>query len=805
VVSEGTEWQLYTSISALASADTLLALQVSDHGASTAGTVHQVTAANAARAFAALSASVIIVQPSGDTSGAADWAAVQAALLSFGTLGSWSGGEGGIVLLAPGLFYISKTLIIPSGITLQGSGWATEIILVTNSGCDMIQFATNDSSSQATVLGVSASAIANAFYAKICDLALHGDAFSATTPAYFHGINITTFPVSTAAGGDPGFDPLPTIENVWIKACTGDGYYHENGRSGAFLKRVLVESCNGNAYSTGTDTTLVDCLAAFCGGGFYQNHSANVGTGCKAYNTYDWTWVSGASYVATELAVSGGVMYWCTSAVSGTTAPASDPTHWTVLSAATAPQATGYGYYWDENASEQCWSAVDAQDNSKGGYYFHGPLAGAINVFATSATDNFDNSQPAYNSANPNHNACVTFDGCSGVNMQLSSSKQTGNSVVICTLLNSPGSNTLIATTDGTEAAVFNGGTPTFALVNGIIQSSLSLDGNKVTSLANGTASTDGAAYGQTPAGGNTVTVAQGGTGQVTAGAAYNALSPMTTLGDSAYGGTSGAGTRLAGNTTATKKFLTQTGTGSVSAAPGWNAIAAGDVPSTLNATAFSANLTGQAGLLLTALASKTSAYTVNAATDFLIEGNAAGGSFNITLPDATTCAGQLFIVKQTDTSANTVAVLPHSGQTIDGNAAWDLGAYAALVVISDGTEFRAVLAYGATQNNQLDDGAGNMIVTGTLDLASAGKGLKVKEGSNAKQGTLTLNGTTAVVVSNNSVTANSRIFLTTQSPAGSGPGSPYVSARTAATSFSVKSTVASDTSTVAYFITEPG
>ena len=56
-------------------------------------------------------------------------------------------------------------------------------------------------------------------------------------------------------------------------------------------------------------------------------------------------------------------------------------------------------------------------------------------------------------------------------------------------------------------------------------------------------------------------------------------VNPMTTSGDTTYGGTSGAVTRLAGNTTSTKNFYTQTGTGSASAAPAWDTIAAGDVP----------------------------------------------------------------------------------------------------------------------------------------------------------------------------------------------------------------------------------
>lgn len=53
---------------------------------------------------------------------------------------------------------------------------------------------------------------------------------------------------------------------------------------------------------------------------------------------------------------------------------------------------------------------------------------------------------------------------------------------------------------------------------------------------------------------------------------------PMTTLGDVIYGAASGVATRLAGNTTTAKQYLSQTGTGTVSAAPSWSAIAGGDV-----------------------------------------------------------------------------------------------------------------------------------------------------------------------------------------------------------------------------------
>ena len=63
------------------------------------------------------------------------------------------------------------------------------------------------------------------------------------------------------------------------------------------------------------------------------------------------------------------------------------------------------------------------------------------------------------------------------------------------------------------------------------------------------------------------------------------------TLGDIVYGGAAGAWTLLSGNTTSTKKFLTQTGTGSASAAPTWSTIADGDVPATHSGSAHHTRL----------------------------------------------------------------------------------------------------------------------------------------------------------------------------------------------------------------------
>jgi hypothetical protein len=92
---------------------------------------------------------------------------------------------------------------------------------------------------------------------------------------------------------------------------------------------------------------------------------------------------------------------------------------------------------------------------------------------------------------------------------------------------------------------------------------------------------------------------------------------------------------------------------------------------------------------------------------------------------------------------------------------------------------------------------------TGNVSLQQPGAGISITEGANCKQGVVTLSGGSAVVT-NNKVTAYSRIQLTGQDDNGGSPGFLRVSARTPGTSFTITSSDAGDTSIVAYFITEP-
>lgn len=118
--------------------------------------------------------------------------------------------------------------------------------------------------------------------------------------------------------------------------------------------------------------------------------------------------------------------------------------------------------------------------------------------------------------------------------------------------------------------------------------------------------------------------------------------------------------------------------------------------------------------------------------------------------------------------------------------------------------EFRTATIGGTSTALALSIANDGSITANRSDILvnTAGKGLRVKEGSNAKQGTATLVAGT-VVVSNTSVTANSRILLTSQSDGGV-PGFLRISARTAATSFTILSSSNLDTSVVAYQIFEP-
>ncbi len=103
------------------------------------------------------------------------------------------------------------------------------------------------------------------------------------------------------------------------------------------------------------------------------------------------------------------------------------------------------------------------------------------------------------------------------------------------------------------------------------------------------------------------------------------------TLGDIVYSSASNTLAKLAGNTTTTKKFLVQTGTGSASAAPEWGTISGSDV---------SGNISGQAGSVANALTAGTyltagGTYDGSAARTFAVDATDANTASKVVARDS--------------------------------------------------------------------------------------------------------------------------------------------------------------------------
>lgn len=114
------------------------------------------------------------------------------------------------------------------------------------------------------------------------------------------------------------------------------------------------------------------------------------------------------------------------------------------------------------------------------------------------------------------------------------------------------------------------------------------------------------------PASGDQVLVYDADDGEcrrATLGNLENAASTITTLGDLLYGGAAGVETRLGGNASADKKFLSQKGTGTASAAPTWEAVASSMGITVDNAG--SAITTGLKGFLVVPYACKITGWSI--------------------------------------------------------------------------------------------------------------------------------------------------------------------------------------------------
>jgi hypothetical protein len=199
---------------------------------------------------------------------------------------------------------------------------------------------------------------------------------------------------------------------------------------------------------------------------------------------------------------------------------------------------------------------------------------------------------------------------------------------------------------------------------------------------------------------------------------------------------------------------------------------------------------------------------------------DATTGSCVITLPDAPG-DDTAMVVKMVATAAGHTVTVAASGTDV-----FDVAGGTATRVLSLLNQ-GLVLQYGAAagiwyvkaddlpladlDTRYLSSGGGNAvgsiaIIGGDLDIVTPGLGLAVAEGdgSDAKQGVVTLTTGGTTLVSNSAVGSSSRIFLTSQADGGT-PGWLRVSDRVPGTSFTITSSSSTDTSSVAYEIFEPG
>lgn len=190
-----------------------------------------------------------------------------------------------------------------------------------------------------------------------------------------------------------------------------------------------------------------------------------------------------------------------------------------------------------------------------------------------------------------------------------------------------------------------------------------------------------------------TLAITRGGTGASTKTAAFNALTPNTTLGDVSYhNGTDEV--RLAGNTTTTKQFLSQTGTGTVSAAPAWATITGSDITGAALTKTDDTNVTltlgGTPATSLLRAASLTLGWTGTLAVS---RGGTGAGTFTAYMPvvGGTTSTGAL---QSVSAGSTTNQVLLYKGAS-------------------------ALPAFGA-----VDLAGGANIITGTLPVGNGGTGV---------------------------------------------------------------------------------
>jgi hypothetical protein len=217
----------------------------------------------------------LVVAPSGDTTGATDVAAINAAI-----------GSGNVaVQLKAGTYYVNAPVVLQKNTHLAGVGMRVTIIQLANSSsCNVVEnFVSPD--------GI----VGNAEFVAIRDMTIDGNNAHQTGPSC--GIHFATNPQYSAATNDECYDPHNEVSNVFIVNTRNDAV-NTYGRGEHRFTNVVAYECWGNGFNIGSsDTFLIGCSAGNIGlAGFYLATSNAILTACKAFVCGTVTSASGIGF-----------------------------------------------------------------------------------------------------------------------------------------------------------------------------------------------------------------------------------------------------------------------------------------------------------------------------------------------------------------------------------------------------------------------------------------------------------------------------------------------------------------------------
>jgi hypothetical protein len=252
---------------------------------------------------ASVSPSTVGLRPSGDVTGAKDLANINAAIAALSA--------GGVLLLSPGTFYVNAAIVLPSGVSVQGSGMNATII------------------NQVSTTAHGLYSADNYRYGEIRDLQIVGPASGTGDGIHFdkstagpadlllanlfirtmggHGVYLNTAIVSTLIG-------------VRSQSNGGDGFHTVGGTSMSFLGCYANGNTGKGYYLSGTPSycSLTGC-ACDSNAIAYQVDSGHAisfqGCGCEANTGNNFVISGGTNNTLQSCTVSNNaaIAFWVTS------------------------------------------------------------------------------------------------------------------------------------------------------------------------------------------------------------------------------------------------------------------------------------------------------------------------------------------------------------------------------------------------------------------------------------------------------------------------------------------------------------